>query len=140
MLPIAVYLLYKNHLSVIFLVINDRCFFLVLVLDSPAFTRYRIVLRQVGILQTFEDIFKTFNMSLIACFRKCAWYLAQSVKLRNVSFLSRGRGFESIVMQFFVVVFVFSIQYIFEDNPDQTEKNFQGNIAYTLSDILTFYQ
>ena len=36
---------------------------------------------------------------------------------------------------FFFFNLFFSIQCIFEDTTDQTKKNFQGNIAFTLSDI-----
>ena len=46
--------------------------------DSPFCARYRIVLRKGGLLQTFEDIFKTLNILLINEIRK--FLVAQSVR------------------------------------------------------------
>ena len=40
---------------------------------------------------------------------------------------------------FFPTLFFFPNPCIFGDIADHTEKNFQGNIASTLSDMLTFY-
>ena len=67
-----------------------------------------------------------------------------SVEQLSSNNYSRSRGFESHDIQFVSffppLYHFFSSQCIFEDIADLAEKTFQGNIASTLSDMLTFYQ
>ena len=117
--------------------------FLVFVPDSLSCARYRIVSRQGGILQTLNDIIYMILYQLLLApflvFLARADGRAQDFR----SFISRSRiGIprSAILSLSFSVYIVSSSQCTFEDSGDQTENNFQGNIASTVSDMVIFYK